>query len=111
MYSISIKNLGAIEMNDISRWRCLADSFPCLSRMMAGKRIPANYTPETLIDLARHGALSTSERSVLSFLLHVWNKYDFTFELPDTQIWDADHQKAFIAWSNGRTLGKPLRYF
>ena len=98
-------------MDAMSRWQLLADSFPCLARMVAGKRIPANYTPQTLIDLCNSTALSISERSVFSFLLHIWNKYDFAFELPDTQMWDTDHQRAFIAWVNGRTLGKPLRYF
>ena len=106
-------------MNDISRWRTLADSFPCLTRMVAGKRIPANYTPETLIDLCAHAALSTSERdrggnatlSVFSFLLHVWNQYDWSFTLSDTLIWDTGNRKAFVFWAHGRTLGEPLRYF
>jgi hypothetical protein len=98
-------------MTELHRWRLLADSFPCLTRMMAGKRIPTDYTPDTLIDLYSYGALSTSERSVMGFLLHVWNRYDFSFELPDTQTWDEAHQKAFIAWANGGKLGKPLRYF
>ena len=93
-------------MNDLGRWRILADSFPCLTRMVVGKRIPTNYTPETLIDLCTNGALSTSERSVFTFLLHIWNQYDWSFTLSDTLIWDTDHRKA-----NGRTLGKPLRYF
>ncbi len=79
--------------------------------MVAGKRIPANYQPETLIDLSPHAALSTTERSVFSFLLHVWNQYDFSFTLSDTLIWNEAHQRAFIAWANGRTLGEPLRYF
>ena len=98
-------------MNQLHSWRLLADSFPCVTRMMAGKRIPTDYTPETLIEFRQHSPLSTSERSVFSFLLHVWNKYDFSFELPDTQLWDPKHQKAFIAWASGRKLGKPLRYF
>jgi hypothetical protein len=98
-------------MNDFCRWRLLADSFPCLARMVAMERIPDDYTPKTLIDLIQHAALSTSERSVFSFLLHVWNQYDHSFTLSDTVIWDTGHQKAFVAWANGRTLGKPLRYF
>jgi hypothetical protein len=106
-------------MDDTKRWRTLADSFPCLTRMVAGKRIPADYTPKTLkakryrpgIDLCGHAALSTSERSVFSFLLHVWNQYDHSFTLSDTLIWDTGHRKAFVSWANGRTLGEPLRYF
>lgn len=56
-------------------------------------------------------ALSTSERSVFGFLLHIWNQYDFSFKLSDTLIWDNGHRKAFVAWANGRTLGEPFRYF
>jgi hypothetical protein len=97
-------------MDDYSRWRLLADSFPCLTRMVAGRRIPADYTPDTLIDLL-DAALSTSERSVFSFLLHIWNQYDHSFTLSDTLIWDIGHRKAFVSWANGRTLGEPLRYF
>ena len=98
-------------MDAMSRWRLLADSFPCLARMVTGKRIPANYKPETLIDLCNNAALSTSERSVFSFLLHIWNQYDWSFTLSDTLIWDIGHRKAFVSWANGRTLGEPLRYF
>jgi hypothetical protein len=98
-------------MNELHRWRLLADSFPCVTRMMAGKRIPADFTPDTLIDLHQHAALSTSERSVFSFLLHVWNQYDHCFTLSDTLIWDTGHRQAFVCWANGRTLGEPLRYF
>ncbi len=98
-------------MNETCRWRTLANSFPCLTRMVAGERIPTDYTPKTLIDLCEHAALSTSERSVFSFLLHIWNQYDFSFTLSDTLIWDQAHRKAFVAWANGRTLGRPFRYF
>lgn len=113
-------------MDDYARWRLLADSFPCLTRMVVGKRIPADYTPKTLkakpyrpgIDLL-YAALSTSERSVFNFLLHIWNQYDHSFTLSDTlkaqryrfSIWDSGHHKAFVCWANGRTLGEPLRYF
>ena len=55
--------------------------------------------------------ISTAERSVCAFLLHVWNKYDNAFELPELQGWDQRHQEAFAAWVDGRTLGRPLRYF
>ena len=98
-------------MSDISRWRLLANSFPCLAQMVAGKRLPASYTPETLMDLRQNVALSTSELSVLSFLLHIWNQYDWGFTLSDTLVWDPDSREAFVSWANGRTLGEPLRYF
>ena len=98
-------------MQDVHRWRLLADSFPCLPRMVAGKRIPTDYTPATLIDLCSNAALSTSERSVFSFLLHIWNQYDHSFTLSDTLIWDTGNRTAFVCWANGRTLGEPLRYF
>ena len=97
-------------MNDLTQWRALANSFPCLARMAGWKRIPSDYTPDTLIELCR-GAISTSERSICEFLLHVWNKYDNAFELPELQGWDQRHQEAFAAWVDGRTLGRPLRYF
>jgi hypothetical protein len=98
-------------MNDIGRWRTLADSFPILAEMVQNRRLPADYTPELLIDLYRSSGASTGEHSIFGFLLHVWNRYDFDFPLADVQIWNEAHQRAFIAWANGRTLGEPLRYF
>lgn len=98
-------------MNEISRWRTLADSFPCLVGMVSGKRIPADYTPETLIVLCSNASLSTSERSIFSFLLHTWNQYDSSFTLVDRLLWESGHRKAFVHWANGRTLADPLRYF
>ena len=79
--------------------------------MVKEERIPVDYTPDTLIDLCSHAALDTLERSVFSFLLHVWNQYDFSLTLSDTLkakryrlgIWDDGHHR--------RTLGEPLRYF
>ena len=79
--------------------------------MVASGRIAADYEPETLMGLCEYGAISTSERSVFSFLLHIWNQYDFSFTLSDTLIWDDGHRKAFVAWASGRTLGEPFRYF
>mgnify|MGYP006908187022 CR=1 FL=1 len=98
-------------MDDYSRWRLLANSFPCLGRMVASQRLSADYTPESLGQLCEHVALSTAERSVFSFLLHVWKQYDFSFTLSETRLWDESSRQAFAGWADGRTLGEPLRYF
>lgn len=95
-------------LSDAVAWKALALSFPCIAGMARGERIPADFTAQTLIDLC---GISTAERSVCAFLLHVWNKYDNAFELPELQDWDERHQEAFAAWVGGQTLGRPLRYF
>lgn len=101
-------NVRRETLSDAAAWKALALSFPCISRMVSGERIPTEFTAQTLIDLR---GISTAERSVCAFLLHVWNKYDNAFELPELQGWDQRHQEAFAAWVDGRTLGRPLRYF
>lgn len=95
-------------LSDAVAWKTLALSFPCIAGMVRGERIPADFTAQTLLDLR---GLSTAERSVCAFLLHVWNKYDNAFELPELQGWDERNQEAFAAWVDGRTLGRALRYF
>ena len=95
-------------LSDAAAWKALALSFPCVAGMVRGERIPANFTAQTLLELR---GISTAERSVCAFLLHVWNKYDNAFELPELQDWDPRHQEAFAAWVDGRTLGRALRYF
>ena len=95
-------------LSDAAAWKALALSFPCIAGLVVGERIPADFTAETLLDLC---GISTAERSVCAFLLHVWNKYDNAFELPELQDWDERHLVAFAAWVDGRTLGRPLRYF
>lgn len=97
-------------LSDAAAWRVLANSFPCIARMAAWRRIPTNFTAETLIELCQD-AISTSERSICEFLLHVWNQYDFSFTLSDVRTWDEAHQAAFIGWVTGKTLGRALRYF
>ena len=54
---------------------------------------------------------NTHERSILSFLLHVWNRYDYSFDLSEVAMWNPEHQRAFCDWANGKTLGKRCRYF
>ncbi len=95
-------------LSDAAAWKALALSFPCIARMVRGELIPAEFTAQTLLGLR---GISTAERSVCAFLLHVWNKYDNAFELPELQDWDPRHQEAFAAWVDGRTLGRSLRYF
>lgn len=99
-------------MNEaIRHWRTLANSFPSLSQMIAIGRLPADYAPETLLGYCEYAAISRLERSVFSFLLHVWGQYDFDFTLSDTLLWDDGNRLAFVAWANGCTLGQPFRYF
>lgn len=98
-------------MNQIPDWQRLAQSFPCTARLISSGKLPENYQPSDFIELHSEGPLSTAERSVVQFLLHVWNRYEFSFELPEMMGWDLGHQEAFVEWANGRTLGRPLRYF
>lgn len=102
--------LDVEQMSDEAAWRVLATSFPVMDRMVAWKRLPAQFTAETVLKLCETG-ISTSERSICRFVLHVWNEYDNAFTLSDVRTWDEAHQAAFIAWADGRTLGRPLRYF
>ena len=74
------------------------------------ERLPVDFQPTDAISLYEE-AISTHERSILSFLLHVWNRYDFPFELSEIAMWSPEHQKAFCGWVNGGTLGQPCRYF
>lgn len=92
-------------------WRTLANTFHSLPRLVDANKLPVDYGPDEAIDLYRNVPLSSTERSLLSFLLHVWNHYDFTFDLSETLIWDMKHKKAFLNWVNGKTLGQPCRYF
>jgi hypothetical protein len=92
-------------------WRVLADTFHSLPQLVDANKLPINYGPEEAIDLYRNVPLSSRERSLLSFLLHVWNRYEFDFALSDLMFWDFDHQKAFSEWVGGQTLGQACRYF
>ena len=98
-------------MSPPEAWRYLADTFHSLPQLVDYKKLPVDYGPEEAIQIYKTAPLSRAERSLLSFLLHVWNHYEFTFDLSDTQIWDNRHRKAFLNWVNGTTLGEPCRYF
>jgi hypothetical protein len=91
-------------------WQLLAKTFALTELLILRDRLPKDFQPTDAIALCE-GAISTHERSVLSFLLHVWNRYDFPFELSEVAMWGPDHQRAFSNWVNGETLGKPCRYF
>ena len=97
-------------MSPPQAWRLLARSFHITELFVRRQRLPENYGPEDAVALFKE-PLSTHERSLLSFLLHVWNRYDFPFELSEVAGWDSRHQRAFTNWANGRTLGRPCRYF
>ena len=95
---------------DEKLWQKFAKTFDLTERMVKGDRLPDDFYPEHAVQLFDE-TLSTYERSVLSFLLHVWNRYDFPFELSEVAGWTEQHQRAFSNWANGRTLGRPCRYF
>ena len=119
-------------MSPLQAWRTLADTFRATDLLVRWGKLPADFKPEDAIFLYREGPLSTHERNILGFLLHVWNKYDFPFEsvsvpegpLSEVEGWDPRHQQAFIGWDfvtappcTGknthlrRVPGRPMRYF
>ena len=98
-------------MSPLQAWQLLANTFHAIDLLIRYGKLPADYKPEDAIFLYREGPLSTNERTILGFLLHVWNKYELPFELSDAEGWDPSHQQAFIGWVTGKTLGRPLRYF
>lgn len=91
-------------------WRTLAKSFHLTNVFVRARRLPEDFQPVDAIDLYEE-AISTQERSILSFLLHVWNRYDYSFDLSEVAGWDERHQRAFSDWAGGRTLGRPCKYF
>ena len=91
-------------------WRILAKSFHVTELFLRSRRLPDDFKPTDAIDLYEE-AVSTHERSILSFLLHVWNRYDYSFDLSEVAGWTEQHQRAFSNWASGRTLGRPCRYF
>lgn len=106
-------------MSPLQSWQLLANTFHAIDLLIGYGKLPANYDrrkslwdkPEDAIFLYTEVPLSTHERNILGFLLHVWNKYDFPFELSEVEGWDPRHQQAFIGWVTGKTLGRPMRYF
>ena len=95
---------------DEKLWQKFAKTFDLTERMVRGYRLPADFYPEHALALFEE-PLSTYERSVLSFLLHVWNRYDFPFELSEVAGWSEQNLHAFGKWATGQTLKDPCRYF
>ena len=98
-------------MSPAQAWRTLADTFHSLPQLVDYNKLPVDYGPEEAIQIYKNTPLSRAERSLLGFLLHVWNHYDFPFDLSDIQLWDGRHRAVFLNWVNGKTLGEPCRYF
>lgn len=95
---------------DEKLWQKFARTFDLTERMVCGDRLPADFYPEHAVALFQE-PLSTYERSVLSFLLHVWNRYDFPFDLSEVAGWSDDNLHSFGRWATGQTLKDPCRYF
>ena len=95
---------------DEKLWQKFAKTFDFTERMVRGDRLPADFYPEHAVALFGE-PLSTYERSVLSFLLHVWNRYDFPFELSEVAGWSDESLHAFGNWATGQVLNEPCRYF
>lgn len=91
-------------------WRILANTFQLTQLLIRRRRLPEDFQPVDAIALYEE-AISTHERSILSFLLHVWNHYDYSFDLSEVAMWNEQHQRAFSNWASGRTLGRPCKYF
>ena len=98
-------------MTPLQAWRRLAGTFHAIELMVRAEKLPQDYKPDDAIFLYREVPVSTHEGAALKFLLHVWNHYDFPFELSEVAGWDPRHEQAFINWVNGQTLGRPCRYF
>lgn len=95
----------------LTHWRLLAEHFPALAKLVANGSLPPDYQPSDLDRLRRQVPFTDNEQNVFQFLLHVWNRYDYEFELSQMLCWDLKHRQAFLDWYTGRTLGSPSRYF
>lgn len=95
----------------LAHWRRFAQSFPALAKLVHNGSLPPDYQPSDLDRLRRQAPFTNNEDNVFQFLLHVWNRYDYEFELSQMLCWDLKHRQAFLDWYTGRTLGSPSRYF
>ena len=95
---------------DEKLWQKFAKTFDLTERMVKGDRLPDDFYPEHAVQLFDE-TLSTYERSVLSFLLHVWNRYEYPFELSEVVGWSEQNLRAFGKWVTGQTLREPCKYF
>ena len=89
------------EFGDLNSTR--TRTFSHIEHLARFDRLPPDFLCEEPI--------STHERSILSFLLHVWNHYDYPFDLSEVAGWSDQHQIAFSNWVSGHTLGTRCRYF
>ena len=53
-------------MNDLSQWRTLANSFPCLARMVSRRELPSDFMAITVIE-ALGGVLGDNGAICLPF--------------------------------------------
>ena len=97
-------------MPAVPAWQRFAKTFQLIEFLVLRDRLPENFRPFDAIELYQ-GPINIGDRSVLSFVLHVWNCKEFRFELSEVAEWGPRHQQAFRDWVNGNTLGKPCRYF
>ena len=108
-------------MPPVHAWQLLAKTFQLTEVLVLRDRLPEDFKPEHAVELYKE-PISTHERSQgrrplrglpshLSFLLHVWNRYDYSFDLSEVAMWNPEHQRAFCDWASGKTLGKRCRYF
>ena len=91
-------------------WQQFAKTFQITEHFIRADRLPKDFYPEHAVALFEE-PLSTQERSTLSFLLHVWNRYEYPFELSEVAGWSEEHQRALGAWVMGRSLDDLCRYF
>lgn len=59
--------------NSMERWRHLAENFHCIPALVGYRKLPEGFAPDDVDQLRQRGPVSSAERSVLQFLLHVWN--------------------------------------
>lgn len=93
-------------MNRIPEWRQLADRFPLIVR-----KLPEDFKPIDLDEMRKMIPLSPAEHDMAQFLLHVWNRYDYPFQLDQVLGWDNPHLQVFLDWFSGKLFGVPVRYF
>lgn len=97
-------------MSPASIWQLFAKTFQLIELLILRDRLPENFQPMDAIELYQ-GPINIEERTILLFVLHVWNREEYRFELSEVDKWGPPHQQAFCDWVNGKTLGQPCRYF
>lgn len=95
----------------VEKWHTFAQLFHCIDFMVRIGRLPADFTPDHLVDMLEQGPLSSGEANVSRFLLHAWDRYQHPFDLSDAIGWDRKHLAILSAWVSGEATGEPLHYF